>query len=870
MKRFAVTLTLGLLLPPSFARGDTPAGAAGSPCSFERHIDYWTGFQPAHPCDGQPLSLVVHSCGECDHIVAGGLDGGIHLEFLSRQVCPRIPCQPESLVIPIGRLAAGNHRLLVHASARVVLDADGASCEISQVDTLDFRVGFCPPPGPLPFVTFVRIGSPALCPECPSVICPGDSFPVFVGGVFPSACYALRGIELLPSPLASPRPGPPIVKLLVAVAGQLDGPCPEMPTPFRGSVELPGLPSGPYGLIVQEAFTAWDNLRQEDSLFTAVFPFEVALRCSTGGPPPLVPLVTTIQVGKPGCRECPANACPGDSIAVLIAGTFPDECWKFEGVAVLPSDATTIVPQPPRLRANLSRNDCLDRLCAREPVPFAERLRLPPLLPGIYSLEVEEHQTILCHDPPEGSFRHAASFRVAEPCSTASGCFLLDWLHGSDRCDAYVDRQHSGQVSMTALSNTVPIAGLQGTLSFYPAGLAITDLTPVGPAANWKVAWQPTANGAKFVMFSTDATPIPETDPFVPPSPVLRVTVAIADREPTGPVTHLLASDVRASDPRGLDIPPCPTLTLVAPEARICTASASCDFNQDQWVDVRDLVLMAQCFNGSGLCPAPGSGVLDCNGDGQTTLDDLFCCAQVVLYGTITPGSPGRSEPAVQVSFGGPAATANGLDVPLRIDGVDRLGAARLALRFPSDRFDVRGVDVPAGMSEWLDLHAVDGSELRIGLIRVGTQEAARGSLPLTVHLTLRAGQTPGGELRLENGDFSGPDGVALEVNLVPTTLPIGAGSRVSLSAAQPNPFRRETRFSLTLPSAGDVELAVHDLAGRRIATLFRGRFEAGTRGFRWQGTDDGGQPVRGGVYFLRGRVAGVEVTRKVILLRGD
>jgi hypothetical protein len=859
-----------LVLLPTLAHGDDPAGSPGSPCTFERRIDYWTSFQPAHPCDGQPLSLVVHSCGECDHIVGGRLEAGIHLEFLSRQICPRIPCQPESVVIPLGKLSAGSYRLLIFATARVVLDPDGTSCEVSQVDTLGFRVGLCPPMGPLPFVTRVQIGSPALCAACPSVVCPGDSFRVSVAGVFPSACYDLRGIELLPSPIAGPRPVPPIVRLLVAVAGPLDGPCPDMPTPFHGTVRLPGLPSGPYELLVQEAFTAWDNLSLVDSLFRAVLPFEVAEQCSTGGPPPLVPLVTTIQVGKPGCRECPANLCPGDSIPVLIAGAFPDDCWRFDGVDVLPSDAASLVPEPPRLRVHLSRNECLDRPCAREVVPFAARLRLPPLLPGIYPLDVEERQTILCHDPPGGSFHHAASFRVAEPCSTASGCFLVDWLHDSDRCDAFVDREHPGQVSMTALSNTAPIAGFQGTLSLSPVGLAIQDLTPVGPAAAWKVAWQPTANGAKFVMFSTDGAPIPETDPVFPPSPVLRVTVGMDAHERSGSVAHLVASVMRASDPRGLEIPPCPILTLVVPEARICLRSPACDFNRDQWTDVRDLVLMAQCINGSQPCPDPGAGSLDCNGDGQTTLDDLFCCAQAVLFGTEGPVPPGRSEPSVQVSFGSPVSTASGLDVAVRIEGVDRLGGARLALRFPADRFDVAGVGVPAGTSEWLDVHAVDGPGLRIGLIRVGSQEVVRGSLPLIVHLRLKAGQTPGGELRLESADFSGPDGAALEVNLVPTTLPIGAAARASLSAVQPNPFPRETRFSLTLPRAGDVELVVHDLAGRRIATLFRGRLEAGTRAFRWVGTDDGGEPARDGVYFLRGRIEGVEVTRKVILLRGE
>jgi hypothetical protein len=554
----------------------------------------------------------------------------------------------------------------------------------------------------------------------------------------------------------------------------------------------------------------------------------------------------------------------------VITGSFPDHCWEFKGVEVFPSDAGGIVPQPPRLRVNLSRNDCLDRLCLPEVVPFAARLKLPPLPTGAYTLEVEERQTVLCGVPPDTFFRHTAAFRVAERCSTGTspGCFITDWLHGSEPCDTFVGHGQPGQVTLTALSNTVPMAGLQGTLSLHPAGLRITGLTAVGSAATWPVAWEPTADGARFVMFSTDGTVIPETDPVFPPAPVLGVTVATADGTPPAPVTYLTAGDLRASDPRGVDIPPCPLLPTVIIGARICFRGVSCDVNLDGAVDIRDLVVMVHCVDGTRSCPEPN--FLDCNGDGQSTLDDVLCCAQVVLRGTMPGSGPARPEPSVQVSFGASVPTASGFDVPLRIDGADRLGAARLSLRFPSDRFDVAGVLLPAGASEWLGLNEVDGSGLRIGLIRVGPQEIARGGLELTLRLRLRAGQTAGGELRLESGDFSGPDAAALRVDFTPATLPIGGDARLLLSAPQPSPFPFETRFALSLPRPEEVELSVHDLAGRRLATLFRARLDAGTRVFRWAGTDDGGARVRDGIYFIHARVAGADVSRKVVLLRGD
>ena len=72
------------------------------------------------------------------------------------------------------------------------------------------------------------------------------------------------------------------------------------------------------------------------------------------------------------------------------------------------------------------------------------------------------------------------------------------------------------------------------------------------------------------------------------------------------------------------------------------------------------------------------------------------------------------------------------------------------------------------------------------------------------------------------------------------------------------------------MPRAAQAQLAVHDLGGRRIATLFSGRLAAGTREFTWDGRADGGSAAPNGVYFLRLAAGGQVVSKKVALLRGD
>ena len=84
--------------------------------------------------------------------------------------------------------------------------------------------------------------------------------------------------------------------------------------------------------------------------------------------------------------------------------------------------------------------------------------------------------------------------------------------------------------------------------------------------------------------------------------------------------------------------------------------------------------------------------------------------------------------------------------------------------------------------------------------------------------------------------------------------------------ALHPNPARTHT-LSFGLPVANDVELAVFDLAGRRLATLARGTFTAGTHTATWDGRDGSGRTLGAGVYFYRLTVGDQEFTTRGVRL---
>ena len=88
------------------------------------------------------------------------------------------------------------------------------------------------------------------------------------------------------------------------------------------------------------------------------------------------------------------------------------------------------------------------------------------------------------------------------------------------------------------------------------------------------------------------------------------------------------------------------------------------------------------------------------------------------------------------------------------------------------------------------------------------------------------------------------------------------------LGRSYPNPFNPLTTVRFTLHEAGPVELAVFDVAGRRVATLVERPLDAGAHAETWNGTDDAGRRVASGVYLLRLAAGGRTAARKAVLLK--
>lgn len=90
----------------------------------------------------------------------------------------------------------------------------------------------------------------------------------------------------------------------------------------------------------------------------------------------------------------------------------------------------------------------------------------------------------------------------------------------------------------------------------------------------------------------------------------------------------------------------------------------------------------------------------------------------------------------------------------------------------------------------------------------------------------------------------------------------------LKLHAAWPNPFNPTTNISYDLPRSGPATVAIYDLHGHLVRTLWSGNQVRGTQTLPWDGLGDDGRRVASGTYFCK-VTAGDEVqTQKLALLK--
>ena len=86
-----------------------------------------------------------------------------------------------------------------------------------------------------------------------------------------------------------------------------------------------------------------------------------------------------------------------------------------------------------------------------------------------------------------------------------------------------------------------------------------------------------------------------------------------------------------------------------------------------------------------------------------------------------------------------------------------------------------------------------------------------------------------------------------------PLLDPGATAGLVALAQSLPNPTSGGATIAFSLPApAQSVRLALYDIRGRRVKTLFDGALDAGPQTVSWDGLTDGGTRATAGIYFYK------------------
>ncbi|MFZ1946319.1 MAG: T9SS type A sorting domain-containing protein [bacterium] len=119
------------------------------------------------------------------------------------------------------------------------------------------------------------------------------------------------------------------------------------------------------------------------------------------------------------------------------------------------------------------------------------------------------------------------------------------------------------------------------------------------------------------------------------------------------------------------------------------------------------------------------------------------------------------------------------------------------------------------------------------------------------------------GEFKIQPRD----DGDITVVTACTAGAPKPGELALSLSQNTPNPFGGETSIRFTVPEKTRVNLAIFDVTGRLVSSVYQQELAAGEYHATWTGKDSSGSRVSPGVYFVRLATPERSIEKKMVLV---
>lgn len=100
------------------------------------------------------------------------------------------------------------------------------------------------------------------------------------------------------------------------------------------------------------------------------------------------------------------------------------------------------------------------------------------------------------------------------------------------------------------------------------------------------------------------------------------------------------------------------------------------------------------------------------------------------------------------------------------------------------------------------------------------------------------------------------------------TAADLAIPDKFSVGSNYPNPFNPDTRVNFALPDSRHVVAIVYNTPGQKVRTLLNGSLAAGYHSVTWDGTNDAGQQLPSGIYYLRLQAGHDSMVQKMIMVK--
>ena len=166
-------------------------------------------------------------------------------------------------------------------------------------------------------------------------------------------------------------------------------------------------------------------------------------------------------------------------------------------------------------------------------------------------------------------------------------------------------------------------------------------------------------------------------------------------------------------------------------------------------------------------------------------------------------------------------------------------------------------------------------TEVEPGILKVlaadlqGGNIEATGKTFITIPVEFTGREREISNVSLDGINLAGGDGSLInfvartnssEVKVIP--------GKFALHQNFPNPFNPSTEIRFDLPEEGKVYLAIYNLMGQKIRTLFSDNMTPGYHAILWDGTNDMGSHVSTGMYFYSIQSSEFQATKKMLFLK--